>query len=120
MGLFDSLLGNSADGDNHQSPIGALGSFGQKYTDPLSWIFGDKWTNLVSNKIPELANSGISKVMQPFEKIDKTINPVRRIPIVDKAGDWIANKPVDTLGALAGAVYGGGALLGGMGAGAVD
>lgn len=115
MGLF----GNSLSGSNHSSPIGALGGSLQKYTDPLAMIpgVGDKWVNLTSNKIPSLVNSGLSKVMTPFDKIDETINPVRKIPIVDKVGDWIHNKPGDTLGMVAGAVYGAPALAGAMGGG---
>lgn len=120
MGFLGGLMGDAASGDNHKSPVGAIGGKFQKWTDPIAWIpgVGDKWVDLTSNKIPEMSNKALSKVMQPFEKIDKTINPLRQIPAVDNVGNWIANKPASSIGMVAGAIAGGGALASGMGSGA--
>lgn len=120
MGFLGGLMGDSASGDNHKSPVGAIGGKLQKWTDPIAWIpgLGDKWVDLTSNKIPEMSNKALSKVIQPFEKIDKAINPVRQIPAVDNVGNWIANKPASAIGMAAGAIAGGGALASGMGGGA--
>jgi len=105
-----------ADWLSHASFLGHLGKYGQRFTDPLAWIGGDKYTHLTSDVLPEKVNEGVSTVMQPFEKVDKTINPVRRIPIVNRAGDIIAAKPGDALAIAAGAFFGGAAALGGGGA----
>lgn len=114
MGVLANLTGGASSGDNHRSPIGAIGGKIQKWTDPIAWIpgVGDKWVDLTSNKIPEKTNRVLSKVMQPFEKIDKAINPVRQIPAVDNVGNWIAQKPADTLAMAMGAMAGGAALAG--------
>ena len=103
---------------DHSSIVGKIGGIGDKYLNPISWITGGKSTKLTSEVLPEKVNSGLSTVMKPFDKVDKTINPVRRIPIVNRAGDIIANKPGDALAIAAGAVFGGGALLGGGAGGA--
>jgi hypothetical protein len=107
---------------DHSSIIGKIGGYGDKYLNPISWITGGKSTKLTSTVLPEKVNAGLSTVMKPFDKVDKTINPVRKIPIVNRAGDIIANKPGDALAITAGAVFGGGAALaggaGGAGAGA--
>ncbi|WP_416047941.1 hypothetical protein [Cupriavidus basilensis] len=114
MGLFD--LGGALSSSNHDSPLGNLGKKFQKYTDPLAMIGGDKYVNLTSVEIPRLVNTGLSKVMQPFEKIDKTINPVRRyVPGVDQVGDWVAAKPGSTIGALVGGYFAAPALAGAAG-----
>lgn len=112
MGLFDSIF----DG-GHDSLIGKIGGKIQKYTDPIAMIpgVGDKWVDLTSNKIPGWTNQGLSKVMQPFEKIDKTINPVRKIPIVDKVGDAVASRPGDAIGTAVGAFFAAPAIAGAFG-----
>jgi len=102
----------------HDSKLGLFGGRVQKYTDPLSWIFGDKYTNFISHDLPREVNHGLSTVMKPFEKVDKKINPVRKISGVDKGMDEVAEHPGDALAAVAGAIFGGGALLGGAGGGA--
>lgn len=113
-------LGDIFGKGNHESILGGIGGKIQKWTDPIAMIpgIGDKWVNLTSNKIPELTNSAISKVMQPFEKVDKTINPLRKIPAFDRAGDLIADKPGDAIGTAIGAFFAApavGAALGGAG-----
>lgn len=110
-------MGKTATSDNHVSFFSDIGAKGQSISDPLSWLLGDKWTNLVSYDIPEWTNSGLSTVMQPFEKVDKAINPARKIPIIDSAGDVIANKPGDAIGVAVGGYFAAPAL-GGAGAGA--
>jgi len=103
---------------DHSSIVGHLGKYGQKISDPLSWVTGGKWADLTSDVLPEKVNSGLSTVMQPFEKVDKTINPVRRIPIVNRIGDIVASKPGDAAAIAAGAFFGGSALMAGAGGGA--
>lgn len=104
---------------DHSSILGKIGGYGDKYLNPISWITGGKSTQLTSTVLPEKVNSGLSTVMKPFDKVDETINPVRKIKIVDRAADITKNKPGDALAIAAGAVFGGGAALaGGGGAGA--
>lgn len=118
MSFLDSILGNSTSSKNNDSFIARLGGFGQKYTDPLAMIFGDKYTGALT-KLADKSQGYISKGMKPFEKIDKTINPVRRfVPGVDQLSDNIAQKPVDTAAIVAGMLASGGALSGAMGGGA--
>lgn len=109
MGLFDSLLSTG-----HDSIFSGLAMKGQKFTDPLTWIpgFGDKYSEFVSKTIPDKTNLVASKVMAPFDKVDQTINPVRKIPMVDKVSNAVAARPGDAIGEALGAFYGGGALLG--------
>lgn len=102
---------------NHASFLGHLGKYGQKISDPLAWIGGDKWTHLTSDVLPGKVNEGLSHVMKPFEYVDKTINPVRKIPIVNRIGNIVAAKPGDAGAIAAGAYFGGSALLGAGGAG---
>lgn len=101
----------------HDSKLGLFGGRVQKYTDPLSLILGDKYTSFVSQDLPREVNTGLSSVMKPFERIDKKVNPVRKISGVDKGMDEVAEHPGDALAAVAGAIFGGGALLGGGAAG---
>lgn len=79
-------LGGMFGSGDHSSVIGKLGGKIQKFTDPIAMIpgVGDKWVDLTSNKIPTATNKVLSKVMTPFDRIDETINPVRKIPIVDQ------------------------------------
>lgn len=104
---------------DHSSIVGKIGKLGQKISDPLAWVLGDDYTHLTSDVLPEKVNSGLSTAMKPFDKVDKTINPVRKIPIVDRLGNIIAAKPGDAAAIAAGAVFGGAAALGGGGAGGV-
>lgn len=129
FGLGDNIFASG----NHDSLLGNVGKQFQKYTDPLAWIGGDKYVNLTSVEIPRLVNTGLSKVMQPFEKVDKTINPVRRyVPGVDQISNVIADKPGSAIGTVVGGMFaapaigsalgaggagGGGAALGGAGGG---
>lgn len=105
---------------NHFSVVGHLGKFGQKISDPLAMMpggLGDKWSHLTSDILPAKVNEVGSHIMKPFEYVDKTINPVRKIPIVNRIGDIVANKPGDVGALVAGAYFGGGALMGGQSAG---
>lgn len=124
MGIFDALSGIT-DSGNHDSILGNFGKQFQKYTDPIAMIpgFGDKWTNLTSVEIPRMSNTALSKVVSPFDKVDETINPVRQIPIVDRIGDVVKDKPASAIGTAVGGVFAapavGGAMgIGGAGAGA--
>lgn len=109
MGILDK--------GNHDSILGNLGKKFQKYTDPLAMAFGDKFVNLTSVEIPRMSNQALSKVVKPFDKVDETINPVRQIPVVDKVGDVVADKPASAIGTVVGAAFGGAALAGAAGAG---
>lgn len=117
MGIFDSLSG-ILDSGNHDSILGAVGKPIQKWTDPLSLVTGGKWADWTSTDIPRASNQVLSKVMTPFDKVDETINPVRRwVPGVDEIGDVVRDKPASAIGTAVGSIFGGGALLGGLGAG---
>jgi hypothetical protein len=87
------VLGNTLDPTNHDSPIGALAEPIQKYTDPLSWVTGGKWADLTSKDMPRWTNEALSPITQGLGQIDKTINPLRKIPIFDRIGDVAEAKP---------------------------
>lgn len=114
-------MGLNLSADNFSSPIGGFGEKVQRVTDPLSWMTGGKWARIASDDIPRASNEALSKVVQPFAQVDKTINPVRQMfPEVDSISTLAEKKPASALGMAAGAIFGGGALagLGGGGAGA--
>lgn len=102
---------------SHGSFVGHLGSYGDRWLNPISWATHGKSTKLTSEVLPEKVNNGLSHVMQPFDWIDQKVNPVRKIPIVDRAANIIKAKPGDALAIAAGAFFGGSAALGGGGAG---
>jgi hypothetical protein len=102
---------------SHSSILGHIGGYVDRALNPISWATHGKWTHLTSDVLPEKVNSGLSAVMRPFDKIDQTINPVRKIPIVNRLGNIVAAKPGDALAIAAGAVFGGAAALGGGAAG---
>lgn len=114
MGIL-SGLGKALDPSNSKSPIGVLGKVGQKISDPLALVGGKGYLNFINDTIPEATNKALSTVITPFRAVDKTVNPVRRVGVLDKAFDWTEAKPADTIAAAAGAYFGGGALLGAMG-----
>lgn len=103
--------------DKHKSVVARLGSKGQKYTDPLQWIFGDKYTDKLE-KGADMGNKYFSKINEPAAKLDKKINPLRQnVDIVDESSSWVEDKPVDAAAIAAAAIFGGGAIAGGMGGG---
>lgn len=110
-------LGNTLDPTNHDSPIGALMEPIQKYTDPLSWVTGGKWADLTSKDIPRWTNEALAPITQGLGKIDKAINPLRKIPIIDQIGDIAEAKPADTIGLVVGSIFSGGALDGALAGG---
>lgn len=100
---------------SHSSILGHIGGYVDRALNPISWATGGKWTHLTSDVLPQKVNSGLSAVMRPFDKIDQTVNPVRKIPIVNRVSNIVAAKPGDALAIAAGAVFGGAAALGGAG-----
>lgn len=116
MGLF----GNTLDSSNHESPVGMLGAKGQKWTDPLAWLpggLGTKWVNLTSHEIPKMTNEVISPVTEFGGRIDKAVNPVRRIPAVDNVMNTIEAKPADAIGTAVGAYFAAPVIAGAFGSG---
>jgi hypothetical protein len=102
---------------SHDSIVGHLGGYVDKALNPISWATKGKWTHLTSDVLPAKVNGGLSTVMKPFDKVDQKVNLVRKIPIVNRISNIVANKPGDALAIAAGAFYGGAAALGGGGAG---
>lgn len=119
MSKLSSLLGDSFSGGNSLSPIARLGQFGQKYTDPLAWAFGDKYTNALA-KTADKSNAFFSKLAKPAAWADKRINPLRRIGAYDNLASWTEKKPLDTAAIAAGIYFGGPALYNASGLGAAD
>lgn len=101
---------------DHKSFIARLGQIGQKYTDPLAWAFGKKYTDKLVD-IADFSNKAGSTVGRPLVKADKTLNPLRRIGAYDKVASWTEAKPADTGAIAAGGYFGAGALGGAGGAG---
>lgn len=110
--LSEILHGDAASGDNSSSIVARLGQWGQKYTDPLAWIFGRKYTQPLVD-IADFSNKQLSSVAQrdPMIKADQKYGPAAWFGL-QKEGEWTKNKPADTLAMLAGAYFGGGALAG--------
>lgn len=110
------LFGDSLSGNNYEDPLGMAGSKFQRWTDPLSWIGGQKYIDLTSKKIPSLVNEGFSKVITPIDKATSYIDPL--YSQTQGIHNWVDHKPASTVGAVVGTVFTGGALGGALGAGA--
>lgn len=67
--------------------------------DPLAYAFGDKYRKEITGH-GDKANLELSKLLG-----------------TDDRGGWAANKPASTIGLMAAAYYGGGAMMGGAGGG---
>lgn len=116
MGLFDGLAG-IFDSGNHDSVLGVIGKPIQQWTDPLSWMTGGKWADWTSTDIPRASNQALSKVVEPFDQIDQTINPARKIGFVDDISNVVKDKPASAIGAAIGSIFAAPAIGGAMGAG---
>jgi hypothetical protein len=116
---WDEVIGDSDSASNNKSWLARAGSFGQQYTDPLYWIFGEKYTNQLE-EWADKSNSFLSKIAKqdPVVQADRRNNPLQDSEEGEHVGDWAENKPVDSIAAVLGAIFGGGALMGGAGAGA--
>lgn len=116
--LSEILHGGSASSGNSSSLIARLGALGQKYTDPLSWIFGKSYRDKLID-VADFSNRQLSSVASrdPMIKLDRKINPLQQLPAFQKAADWTTAKPADTAAIAAGAYFGGSALGGLMGGG---
>jgi hypothetical protein len=101
---------------DHKSFVARLGQIGQKYTDPLAWAFGRKYTDKLVD-IADFSNKAGSTLGRPLVKADKTLNPLRRIGAYNKVASWTEAKPADSGAIAAGAYFGAGALGGAGGAG---
>lgn len=67
--------------------------------DPLAYILGDKYRNLI-NKSGDESNRSLSHLLN-----------------TDKKGGWVANKPASTIGLIVGGSYAGSGMFGGAGGG---
>lgn len=115
---YNDWVGDSDSSKNNESYVARVGGFGQQYTDPLYWIFGDKYTD----QLIEWADKGnkfFSKIAKqdPIVQFDRRNNPLQDTKEGKKAGDWAENKPLDSAAIVLGSIFGGGAAFGGMGAG---
>lgn len=115
--MSSGMFGDTLSAANASSPIGQVGGKIQKWTDPLAMIpgFGDKWVDWTSKDIPKATNQVLQPVVKPFAEIDKTINPARRIPFVDKVSSVAEAKPGDAIGMAIGSYFAAPALAGAMG-----
>lgn len=116
---WDEVIEDSDSADNNKSWLARAGSFGQQYTDPLYLIFGEKYTDQLE-EWADKGNSFLSKIAKqdPVVQADRRNNPLQDTEEGEHVGDWAENKPVDSIAAVLGAIFGGGALLGAGGAGA--
>jgi hypothetical protein len=117
MGWAGDLLNKVKKLDDHDSIVARIGKVGQKYTDPLAWIpggIGEAYQNGLV-KIADGSNAAFSKIGTSVDKYASKLDPMRQIPIVDKAADEINKRPVDAAAIAAGAYFGGSALGGMMG-----
>lgn len=116
MSWWDDVVGDAESSDNNKSVIARIGAYGQKYTDPLSWIFGKSYRDWLVNRADNL-NGFLSRgFFKPAGKYLGQFDPIRQnVKESDQVGDWAESKPVDTLALLAAAYFGGAALAGGAG-----
>lgn len=116
---WDEVIGDSDSASNNKSWLARAGTFGQQYTDPLYWIFGEKYTNQLE-KWADKSNGFLSKIAKqdPVVQADRRNNPLQDSEEGEHVGDWAENKPLDSIAMTLGAIFGGGAMMGGSGAGA--
>jgi hypothetical protein len=113
MSWWDDVVGDAGSSDNNKSVVARIGAYGQKYTDPLSWIFGKSYRDWLVNRADNL-NGFLSRgFFKPAGKYLGQFDPIRQSSKeADQVGDWGESKPVDTLALLAAAYFGGAALAG--------
>jgi hypothetical protein len=115
MGFFDDFNRSTKSG-NHMSPFGEAGLL----FDPLAYIGGDKYKSFM-RKTWEKPNEVVGKGVAKFNVFDRKINPMHKA--IDKtqfgkdARNMVENKPGDSALAVIGSIFGGGALMSGMGGG---
>ena len=70
--LSEILHGPAAQNDNSNSLVARIGQLGQKYTDPLAWIFGRKYTDKLVD-VADWSNKQFSSVAtrDPIIKFDQ-------------------------------------------------
>lgn len=97
------LFGDSLSGNNYEDPLGEAGSKFQRYTDPLAMIFGQKYIDLTSKRIPTEVNRALSSVVTPIDKASSYIDPLYS----QTAGihNWVNHKPGSTIGAVVGSAF---------------
>jgi hypothetical protein len=116
MGLFDRFNASLNTG-NSMSPFGEAGLLG----DPLHYLLGDKYDRFM-RKTWEKPNEVVGPLIKKFDqKVDRKINPLHKAidktEIGGEASNLAYNKPGDTALAVLGSIFGGGALMGGLGGG---
>lgn len=118
MGIFDNF-NNATKGGNHSSPFGEAGLL----FDPLYYLTGKdkgKYAKFM-RKTWEVPNEKLSPYVKKFNKFDRKINPMHKA--IDETGfgadarEMVENKPGDSALAVLGSIFGGGALMGGLGGG---
>jgi hypothetical protein len=121
MGFFDNF-NKSTSSKNHMSPFGEAGLL----FDPIYRLTGEddgKYAKFM-RKTWEKPNEFLSPYAKKFHKFERDnpwINPLQseidKTEIGGKVKGMSENKPADSVLAIMGAAFGGGALLGGMGGG---
>lgn len=115
---WDSFT-ESLSAKNNSSPFGEAGLFG----DPLYYLTGKDKGGYAKfmRKTWEYPNKYVGKYITKFDKFDRKINPLHKAldktAFGKKAADYAHNKPGDSALAVLGSIFGGGALMGGGGAG---
>jgi hypothetical protein len=116
--MFDAFNESTKSG-NHMSPLGEAGlAF-----DPLSKLFGSNYDKFMRQtwEKPNEWLSPYAKKFHKFERDNPWINPLQaeidKTEIGSKVKGMSENKPADSVLAIMGAAFGGGALMGGMGGG---
>lgn len=113
---FFGAFEDSLSAKNNSSPFGEAGLLG----DPLHYLLGSKYDKFM-RKTWEYPNKYIGKYITKFDKFDRKINPLHKAidktSFGKKAADYAHNKPGDSALAVLGSIFGGGALMSGMGGG---
>ncbi len=115
-GNFQSALS----GNNHSSPFGEAGFLG----DPLYHLTGgdDGSYAKFMRKTWEIPNEKVGALVAKHDVYDRKINPLHKAmdktSFGGKAKEMVHNKPGDSALAVLGTIFGGGALMSGMGGGA--
>lgn len=112
------LFGDTLSSANQDSPVGYAGEKVQRWTDPLSWVSGGKWADFTSKTLPDLTNKGLGYITRPAQKIDSYIDPLQQTAMGKSLGNFVTNKPGDSIGIAIGSIFTGGALGGAVAGGA--
>lgn len=99
--------------DNNSSIYAAIHNTYGRFIDPLYNVLGENYMEFTNEKLP----TAVNKMLSPIVKASGKLDPLRYVggdvgKGADYAGEWVENKPLDTIITVLGAVFGGMAAAG--------